>query len=139
MEQPSSTLLIALFLLCMGGGFFLGAMLVFLMGKPFQAKSEASGTVIALEPDPKEPDIFAPVVRFTAGNGQSYTFKSKISSARPAHQVGQTVSVLYSTAQPQNAEIKGQSQVFILLLGVAGICLLCAAVVVGAAGFASGF
>lgn len=139
MEFVSSALPIAFFLLCLGGVFVGGAVIVFLLGKPFEAKSETNGTVIAIETDKDEPDVFMPVVRFTARNGQTCTFRSRVGSGTPTHTVGQTVPVLYSTNNPQTAEIKGQSQLLIIILGIFGLCLLCAGAVVGLLSLAGGF
>lgn len=139
MESTSSALPIALFLLCIGGVLLGGAIIVFLMGKPFEAKSETTGTVIAIEADQDEPDIFRAVVRFTTPNGQTYTFRSRVGSGKPTHKVGQTVTVLYSTSNPQTAEIKGQSRLLLIILGGFGLCLLCAGAVVGLVGLLLGF
>lgn len=65
---------------------------------------------------------YAPVVEYTAADGQPYTFTSSLSSSPPAYQEGQAVPVLYDPALPTKAEINDfMSMYFVtLILGFMG-------------------
>jgi hypothetical protein len=84
-----------------------------------QASTDAQGQVIALSPVVDQEGgqtNYAPIFRFTARDGQMYTITSNTSSNPPAFQVGERVSVLYQSDQPQHARINRFLQLWLLPL-----------------------
>ena len=72
-------------------------------------RKSAEGEVIELVRrgfNPGSPGIYCPVVRFRAPDGEEYEFESEHGSRPAMHKVGQTVTVLYDPADPENAEIR---------------------------------
>ncbi|MFN3374654.1 MAG: DUF3592 domain-containing protein, partial [Chloroflexus sp.] len=82
---------------------------------------ETQGTVIDLKVD--EEGAAAPVVRLITQNGQEVIFTGKTASNPPAHTIGQTVTVRYSPNRPDQASIKGESNLFMIVFGVVGAIL----------------
>jgi len=67
---------------------------------------------------------YAPVVRFTAQNGQSIEFLSDSGTSSPAYSIGQTVEVLYLSSSPEKARINDFSSLWMWPFIVAGIGLV---------------
>ena len=63
---------------------------------------------------------YSPIVRFKAQNGQTITFESIFSSSPPSHNIGETVTVIYSLENPEEAIIKGGGQVFRIVFMIVG-------------------
>lgn len=66
---------------------------------------------------------YKPVIEFTAGNGQRVEFTSLVSSNPPAYSVGETVEVLYTPTDVQEAKINSFSALWggflvMLILGM---------------------
>jgi hypothetical protein len=82
----------------------------------------ATGTVVSLAPKRADNVVsFAPVFTFTAA-GRSYTMTADVASNPPGFHVGQSVPVLYQTANPGHAKIAsfGQLWFMVLIFGVVG-------------------
>lgn len=66
---------------------------------------------------------YAPVFRFTAADGRSYTIKSRASTNPPEFTVGQTVQILYRPNDPAHARLSTTGQLWLLpmILGLGGL------------------
>lgn len=83
--------------------------------------AQARGEVIALsESCDDEGCTYTPVVRFQTPGGKPVTFESSFSSSPPSHEVGEQVTVLYPTGEPEKADIKGEGKVFRIIFTVVG-------------------
>ncbi len=85
--------------------------------------SHADGTVVAKRQSPQRKDgvyQYAPVVRFTAGNGEDYTVTSDVSGPESTYRFGQHLPILYQSGHPQDARIDAFGQLWMLPL-VTGI------------------
>jgi len=107
-----------------GGGALLGAF--FLCMRPLRlirAGGRASGTVVGVEESyAGRRKAYNPKVKFTAGDGRSFTFTSRVGGGkRPAD--GETLSVIYDPRQPEEAEIAsfGSMWAFPLVLTFFGV------------------
>lgn len=96
----------------------------------------AEGTVVRLEgrtSGTRHGSTWAPVFQFTTpDDGQAHTVTSRVASSPPAYSVGESVRVLYSTEDPQDAIINSFFQlyltpIFLIIFGSvwAGIGILC--------------
>jgi hypothetical protein len=82
---------------------------------------EAQGEVVALDENyDSDGSTFAPVVRFTTGNGQSVEFKTSYYSSPPEYEIGQSVTVVYPSEEPEKAIIKGDGQLFHIIFMLVG-------------------
>jgi hypothetical protein len=65
---------------------------------------------------------YAPVVLFTAANGESYEFTSSASSNPPSYRPGDRVRVYYLAEDPYDAEVDGLFSLWgsVLILGILG-------------------
>ena len=86
---------------------------------------EAPGVVVDLQENyDSDGSTYAPVVQFSAKNGQSVEFVSSYSSSPPAYDVGETITVVYPPDNPNDAIIKGDGQllhiIFMILGGIVG-------------------
>lgn len=110
-------------LFLLGTGFFLlmFAGYIFYKDNRLGHVIETQGAVIDLKID--DEDAAAPVVRFIAQNGQEVIFTGKTASNPPTHTVGQTVTVRYPSNRPDQASIKGESNLFLIVFGVLGAIL----------------
>jgi hypothetical protein len=87
--------------------------------------SHADGTVVAKRQSPQKKDgiyQYAPVVRFTAGDGVAWTVTSDVSGPESTYRFGQHLPILYRPDDPQGACIDGFGQLWMLPLvtGVVG-------------------
>jgi hypothetical protein len=66
---------------------------------------------------------YAPIVTFTTADGRSFKFRSQVGGDEDDYSVGQQVTVLYSPADPLNAEIKAFSPLWfpVMALTVIGL------------------
>jgi hypothetical protein len=78
---------------------------------------------------PGEVSTYAPTVDYNV-NGRKYTHHSSTSSFPPGYKVGDTVTVIYQTTDPNDAEIDSWSSRWLLpaLLGGAGLVVAAVAV-----------
>ena len=82
----------------------------------------ATGTVVSLAPKQGGNGVtFAPVFTFAAA-GRSYMVTADVASNPPAFRVGQSVPVLYQTADPGHAKIASFGQLWLVavIFGVMG-------------------
>lgn len=88
----------------MGGGFFW-----YQSVSSFVAQAaRTEGKVIELARSrSNDSTTYAPVVTFTAQNGEAIEFVSSVSSNPPSYSVGEKVQVLYAPTSPQDARIDG--------------------------------
>ena len=64
------------------------------------------------------------MVRFKTENGQDISFQSSYSSSPPEYDVGESVQVIYSLENPEEAVIRGEGQVLrIIFMFVGGIII----------------
>ena len=63
---------------------------------------------------------YKPVVRFETENGQTVSFEGTYSSSPPAYDIGETVTVIYSITDPEEAVIKGEGQLFRVIFMIVG-------------------
>ncbi len=74
----------------------------------YREASRANGTVIELVREKSSDSItYAPVVRFVTDADESVEFTSGTSSNPPSYTEGESVEVLYRTAEPHDARING--------------------------------
>ena len=67
---------------------------------------------------------YSPVVRFKTQSGETVSFESSYSSSPPAYNVGESVEVIYSPENPEQAVIRGEGQVLrIIFMTVGGIVI----------------
>jgi hypothetical protein len=82
---------------------------------------ETQGVVIDLqEHSDSDGSAYAPVVRFKTADGYNVEFVSSYSSNPPAHEVGELVTVVYSTSDPGQAVIKGEGQLVHIIFMLSG-------------------
>jgi hypothetical protein len=112
-----------------GVGMLIGATIFYLNTQNFTKHAmNAPGTVVSLQRSVSRSSkggtstTYAPVVEYTAADGQTRTFTSSLSSSPPAYQTGQPVKVLYDPAPPYKAEINDFMSMYFLpvLLGIMG-------------------
>jgi F0F1-type ATP synthase assembly protein I len=83
--------------------------------------AQAQGEVISLAQNCDDDGCtYSPVVRFKTQGGQTFSFESTYSSSPPSHDVGDTVTVIYSRDNPEKAVIYGEGQVFRIIFMVVG-------------------
>ncbi|MDW8212557.1 MAG: DUF3592 domain-containing protein [Roseiflexaceae bacterium] len=125
--EPSALVSIALFLLAAGLMSLLAAGYLFFQSRPFQQGVECRGTVIDLSTRPGEDDSEgqAPIVRFIAQNGQEFTFTGAVYSYPPAYKIGQTVTVVYPPNQPEQARIRSEGRLLLIIFAILGFILTC--------------
>jgi Protein of unknown function (DUF3592) len=72
-----------------------------------RSSSACTGTVVSLTARPGEDNLtaYAPIFTFVATNGQQYTITADVASTTPEFKVGQSVPVLYKSANPDKAKI----------------------------------
>jgi hypothetical protein len=88
----------------------------------------ASGTIVEMLPVEHKSDgditvEYAPVFRFQAENGQSYTIRSSTSTNPPEFQTGDAVSVLYDRGDPKEATPDSFAQLWIVPVILVGIAI----------------
>lgn len=112
-----------------GIGMLVGAAICYINGQKFVAYAmKATGTVLSLERNVSRSSkggtsvTYAPVVQYTAADGDVRTFTSSLSSSPPAYHEGQQVKVLYDPAPPYKAEINDFLSMHFgtLILGIMG-------------------
>lgn len=75
---------------------------------------EADGEVVRLEEKDDEGSIiYAPVVRYTAGDGVARQFVHHTASHPPAYTVGQRVRIRYHRGRPEDARMAGNSNLYL--------------------------
>lgn len=93
----------------------------------FESSITATGTVVSLVPLPGDDDrvSYAPVFSFVAANGQKYTVNSGTGSDPSEFHVDQSVPVLYSQNDPQEARLSSfwQLWTFPVVFGIFGTLL----------------
>ncbi|RTQ46829.1 DUF3592 domain-containing protein [Hymenobacter gummosus] len=88
------------------GLFFIGASLY---GRRLRRARQQRGqladaTIVALTPSRR---LFTPKVRFVTAAGQTVEIETETAADPGQYAVGQTVQVLYDTANPENADLAG--------------------------------
>jgi hypothetical protein len=96
-------------------------------------KQTAQGTVIEMDAsrDSEGSVSYAPIVRFSATNGRTYEIQTSTYSSPAAYQVGEKVTIIYPADQPENAMIKGQNNLIILIFALLSAIELSVAAFVG--------
>jgi hypothetical protein len=74
---------------------------------------------------------YAPIVTFTTADGRSFKFRSQVGGDEKDYSIGQQVTVLYSPADPMNAEIKAFSPLWFPVIALSVIGLFFVAFSVG--------
>jgi hypothetical protein len=131
----------ALFLLLMGGGFLVGGGYFFWQSRPFQHGMECPATVIDIASRPDEDgrsDLYAPVVRFVARNGQEVTITGAVFSRPCPYKIGQTVTVEYPAQAPERGRIKGESRLMYIAFGITGGVITIIGLILGVIAFWNG-
>lgn len=108
----------------LGLGLLIVSLFVFLNTRSFvNSSARATGTVVAhAQSRSSDGDLtYAPVISFRTNDGQTVEFKSRNSSTRPAHAVGETVEVLYNPRNPQEAEINSFSSLWLATIILSGL------------------
>jgi Protein of unknown function (DUF3592) len=88
-----------------------------------RSSSSADGVVVALRGVPgSTKKSLAPIFRFTAQNGMSFTVSSNIYESPSAWQLGGRIRVLYQEDRPENAHIDSFWQLWMpqFVLGIVG-------------------
>jgi hypothetical protein len=108
--SPQSTLtLIKVLFAGIGLAMLAGALAMVISTRDFIARAaSADGEVIDL----RGSKTLAPVVRFTDADGRTREFVSSVSSSPPSYDIGEKVVVLYDRGAPQDAKIKGWSDLW---------------------------
>jgi Protein of unknown function (DUF3592) len=120
-----------IFAYCFIGAFAIGSLILLAIAAGSTARSatlviagsRAEGTVVALRQSPQTSNgvqLYAPVVRFTAGDGHTYTVTSNVSGPESKYQFGQHLQVLYRPGDPDGARIDAFAPLWTLPL-VTGI------------------
>jgi hypothetical protein len=78
----------------------------------------------------------APVVAYTVA-GQTYNYRSDVTSSLSLFKVGEQVTILYQPSNPQNAEIEGYSVGLLLTLifGIIGLVFIVVTLVISVVHF----
>ena len=88
---------------------------------------QAYGEVVGLQEsvDDGSP-IYAPVVRYTAGDGVARQFVHHTASRPPSYEVGQRVEIRYHRERPQEARMAGRSSLYLtsIIFAVIGAVFL---------------
>ena len=112
-----------------GVGMLVGALLSYLHSQNLVKHGmNATGTVVGFHTSISRSSkggtstTYAPVVEYTAADGQTRTFTSSLSSSPPGYQEGQQVKVVYDPAMINKAEINDFMTMYFLpvLLGFMG-------------------
>ncbi|MFH0890664.1 MAG: DUF3592 domain-containing protein [Candidatus Liptonbacteria bacterium] len=86
--------------------------------------SRAEGMVTGLERSggSGSDGSYYPIVVFRSASGEEITFKSNVSNSPPAHEVGESVEVLYSPEKPEDAKINSFVSIWfgVFILGILG-------------------
>jgi hypothetical protein len=89
-----------------------------------RTSSATEGTVVGLRQvrSRRGGRSYAPVFRFTAGNGEEYTVASNTSTRPTGFTIGQRVRVLYESVHPERAKIDSFSQLWFaeIITGILG-------------------
>lgn len=90
-----------------------------------QNSSRAEGHIIALTPtvDNENQTNYAPIFRFIADNGQTYTITASVSSNPPGFDVGDVIKILYPKNSPEKASIDSFGQLWFIPMVITGIGL----------------
>jgi hypothetical protein len=131
----------ALFLLLMGGGFLAGAGYLARRSRPFQHGMECSAVVIDIASRRDEDgrsELYAPVVRFVAHNGQEVTITGAVFSRPCPYKIGQTVTVEYPARAPEQGRIKGEDRLMRTAFGITGGVIAAIGLIVGLIAFSNG-
>ncbi|WP_448545070.1 DUF3592 domain-containing protein [Roseiflexus sp.] len=131
----------ALFLLLMGGAFLVGGGYFFWQSRPFQNGMECSAVVIDIASRPDEDgggDLYAPVVRFVARNGQEVTITGAVFSRPCPYKIGQTVTVEYPAQAPERGRIKSESRLMYIAFGIIGGVITVIGLILGVIAFWNG-
>jgi hypothetical protein len=83
----------------------------------FRSSTACTGTVVSLTARSGEDNstAYAPIFTFVATNGQHYTITADVASTSPEFKVGQSVPVLYKSADPDKAKIHSFWQLSLFL------------------------
>ncbi|MBZ4033667.1 DUF3592 domain-containing protein [Flavobacterium sp. 17A] len=107
-----------------GAGLMAGAIYLYVDKQAFLEKAETvQGTVVEMIPKrSKESTTYSPVVSFKTKTGQTITYTSSTSSNPPSYNVGESVTIFYDPADPNDAEINGFFSLWlgVLILGFIG-------------------
>ena len=91
-----------------------------------QNSTRTEGRIIALTPmidSENQTTNYAPIFRFTANNGQTYTITASVASNPPGFDVGDPIKILYPKNEPENARIDSFGQLWFIPMVIAGIGL----------------
>jgi hypothetical protein len=102
---------------------------------------ECSAVVIDIASRPDEDgggDLYAPVVRFVARNGQEVTITGAVFSRPCPYKIGQTVTVEYPAQAPERGRIKGESRLMYIAFGITGGVITAIGLIVGVIAFSNG-
>jgi hypothetical protein len=72
--------------------------------------------------------IYCPTVQFRTDHGQLVTIESSVGGQPPLHSVGQQVTVFYSRADPQKAEVEAPTVLWLVPGCIFGVGLVFSAV-----------
>ena len=128
----------------MGAGFFVGGCLVSLLAvglligavvvyvrqsRQLADRVSVQGTVTGLErtvTNPGSGGVYCPVVEFQV-SGQTIRFQSAFGTMPASHKVGQSVTILYNPANPQEAEVSSVVSRYLYpgVLAFMGLIALC--------------
>lgn len=77
--------------------------------------TRVTGTVVDMryERDTDGGGHYFPIVAFVTARGDSVSFRSRVGTSPPSHQVGETVTVLYDPANVQDASLSGFFSLYI--------------------------
>ena len=112
-------------------GLLIGAVVVYVrQGRQLADRVSVQGTVTGLERSATTPGsggVYCPVVEFQATNGQTIRFQSAFGTMPASHKVGQSVTVLYNPANPQEAEVSSAVSRYLYpgVLAFMGLVALC--------------
>lgn len=131
----------ALFMLLIGGAFLAGAGYLFWQSRSLQHGMECPAVVIDIVSRRDEDggdDLYAPVVRFIAHNGQAVTITGAVFSRPCPYRIGQTVTVEYSALAPEQGRIKGEYRLMRTVFSVIGGVITVIGLILGMIAFRNG-
>ena len=113
-------------------GLLIGAVVVYArQGRQAADRVSVQGTVTGLERrviNPGSGGVYCPVVEFKTPDGQTIRFESAFGTLPASHKVGQSVTVLYNPANPQEAEVSSAVSRYLYpgvmaFMGLIALCL----------------
>lgn len=87
------------------------------------------GEVISLSENCDDGCTYSPVVRFTTLTGETVFYYSSFNSNPPEYEVGETVSILYKSENPEKAIIAGEGGILRFIFMCAGGAVILAGLI----------